>query len=196
MNGSAKSREKEEITGLLRLASDGDKDAANRLLEAVERELRKLASNQLRRERRDHTLQPTALMNEAVIRLMKSDGSVWSDRGHFFAVASTTMRRILVDYARARNAAKRRPDRVTLPNVEPMENPPTVDVLDLHLALEEFALHFPLGAQLMELRFFGGLTHDEAAKVLNMSERGADEEWRFAKAWLRSRLQGVKKDCE
>jgi len=175
--------ENEKVTLLLRRASTGDQDASNDLIEAIGRELRKIASIHMSRERANHTLQTTALMNEAMIRLLGKNGPEWQDRQHFLAVASRVMRHVLVDYARRPNAPG-----ISVDIATPAVGPISAQVLDVHQALEQFAQIAPRQAQLVELRFFGGLTLDEAAEVLEISPRLADKDWALARAWLRRRL--------
>lgn len=179
------------VTELLHRASSGDQAAADELARALERELRGLASFHMRRERKNHTLQTTAVMNEAFLRLLGPGGGQWRDRQHFLAVASRVMRRVLVDYARARQAEKRRSSDVSLQVADLSIGPLPAHVLDVHAALEEFALIAPRQAQLVELRFFGGLSLEEAAQVLGISPRSADKDWALSRAWLRQRLGGV-----
>jgi RNA polymerase sigma factor (TIGR02999 family) len=171
------------VTKLLRLAAKGDRAAAEALMQNIEKELRKIAAIHMRHERSDHTLQTTALVNEAYIRLLGTEGRQWNDRQHFLSVASRVMRRFLVDYARRPHAPKIPLD---LANVANGEVP--VEVLDVDKALEEFAIVAPRQAELVELRFFGGLTLEEAAGVLGISPRAADKDWALARAWLRKRL--------
>jgi RNA polymerase sigma factor (TIGR02999 family) len=144
----------------------------------------------MKRERSNHTLQTTAVMNEAVMRLLGAEGTEWNDRQHFLAVASRVMRRFLVDYARAGKTQKRDAIVVSLDSAQSAgAGKVSTQVLDVHLALEEFVQIAPRQAQLVELRFFGGLTLDEAAKVLEISPRLADKDWALARAWLRQRLE-------
>jgi RNA polymerase sigma factor (TIGR02999 family) len=178
----------ENVTELLHRASAGDQTAAEELMQAIERELRKIASLHMRRERRNHTLQTNVVVNEALIRLLGTEATQWNDRQHFLAVASRVMRRFLVDYARAKLAQKRNAPMVSLESSDAAIGPISADVIDVHVALEEFALIAPRQAQLVELRFFGGLSLEEAARVLGISPRAADKDWALARAWLRGRL--------
>ena len=179
----------ENLTELLRRASQGDKWAADQSIRAVEPELRKLASIHMRRERNNHTLQTTAVVNEAAIRLLGADGTQWNDRQHFLSIASRVMRRFLVDYARAVRTQKRGATVVSLDAARTAGDlPVSIQVLDMHRALDEFAKIAPRQAELVELRFFGGLSLEEAASVLGVSPRLADKDWALAKAWLRRRL--------
>lgn len=176
-----------ELTLLLRRFSQGDQEAGSAVMRVIESELRRIASNYMRRERKDHTLQATALVNEAHLRLLGSDCE-WSDRNHFFAVASTVMRQILCDHARNRMAAKRSGRRVDLDTTIIWTGPIQPEVLDVDRALSELARMAPRQARLVELRFFGGLTLEESASVLEMAPRTADKDWALARAWLRRRL--------
>jgi RNA polymerase sigma-70 factor, ECF subfamily len=178
----------QEITILLDRASKGDRSAGDELMHAIETELRKIASIHMRRERANHTLQTTAIMNEAFLRLMGPEEKHWNNRQHFLAVASRVMRHLLVDYARKPNAP-----RVPLDLADAAVDPVAVQVLDVHRALEEFEAIAPRQAELVELRFFGGLSLDEAAEVLGIAPRTADKDWVLARAWLRKRLSGERK---
>ena len=177
-----------EVTLQLRRFGDGDEQAGAELMRVIEPELRRLAALQMRGERGAHTLQTTALVNEAYIRLFGSGGADWNGRNHFLAVASRVMRQVLVDYARARHASKRAGDKVSLDSVDLAFTPIQPDLLDVHTALEELAAMAPRQAQLVELRFFGGLSLDEAASVVQIAPRTADKDWVLARAWLRRRL--------
>jgi RNA polymerase sigma factor (TIGR02999 family) len=183
--------EQGEVTELLCRASAGDSHAADDLMAIVERELRRLAAAHMRREREGHTLQTTAVVNEAFLRLFGTDSGRqihWNDRQHFLAAASQAMRRILVDHARAGRAAKRNAVTIPMESVEIGEIHIDPDLIDIHTALDEFAAIAPRQARLVELRFFGGLTLEEAAGVLGISVRLADKDWALARAWLRRRL--------
>jgi RNA polymerase sigma-70 factor (ECF subfamily) len=157
------------------------------LMARIEAELRRIASRYMRSERKDHTLQTTALVNEAYIRLL-GQSNQFVDRQHFLAIASRVMRQILVDYARSRNAKKRAGQKVDIDTLDVGSGPIQPDVLDVNTALKELALLAPRQAHLVELRFFGGLSLEEAAAVLKLSERTADKDWALARAWLRRRL--------
>jgi RNA polymerase sigma factor (TIGR02999 family) len=180
-----------KVTRLLQAWNEGDATARDELLPVVYAELRRRAAVHLRSERAGHTFHPTDLVHEAYLRLRVQNAG-WRNRAQFFAVASQLMRRILVDHARARNAAKRgagRP-RVTLDRAEqanPRELQP--DLLDLDAALDELAAFDPVQARLVELRFFGGLTVEEAAEALALSRTTANREWEVAKSWLYRRLK-------
>lgn len=178
-----------EITRLLSsLKSDGagPHTITNRLLEAVYDELRGMAGGFLRGERPDHTLRPTALVHEAYEKLVDQTRVEWQGRAHFLGVAAQSMRRILVDHARRRGAAKRGGDwqRMPMEALDGVANASSVDILDLDDALARFAAEDPRAARVVELRFFGGMTGREIAHVLEVSPRTIDEDWAVAKMWL------------
>lgn len=182
-----------EITEYLRAWEQGDDGALERLLPMVYAELRAIAARHLRSERPGHTLQPTALANEAYLRLRDLGHVPWHDRAHFFAIASRIMRRILVDHARAKMASKRGADspRVQLTegfheSVQPAMD--AAELIDLDRALDELAVAEPRLSSLVELRFFGGLNIEEASELLGCSPRTAKRDWTFARAWLLHRL--------
>lgn len=180
----------EDVTRLLERWAGGDPRAVDRVLTLVYDELRALAAAHLSRERADHTLQPTALANEAYMRLARITDISWTGREHFLAVASTLIRRILVDHARARAAAKRGGDLTILP-INDSDTPApasSVDLLALDEALEQLARMDPRQSRIVELRFFGGLTVDQTAEVLELSPRTIKSEWRTARAWLYAQL--------
>lgn len=169
----------------------GDSSARDRLTPTVYAELKSLARGYMRREAPGHTLQPTALVNEACLRLLGSDPDT-ADRGHFVALAARTMRQVLVDHARRKQAAKRiaPEDRVELDTGVMPAAAPTIDVLALDDALTRLARIAPRAARLVEVRYFGGLDAVEAARVLGISRSTADRDWRAARAWLRRALAG------
>lgn len=180
------------VARLLAAARAGDAAAPGALADAVYAELRRLARQQLRRERPGQTLQPTALANEAWIRLMGARPFEAHDRAHFLGVAARSMRQILVERARARHAAKRggAPERVTLDEGLFGAEPRSIDLLALDEALGRLAAAHPAYARLVELRFFAGLTVEEAADVLDSSPATIKRHWTFAKAWLFRELEG------
>jgi RNA polymerase sigma factor (TIGR02999 family) len=179
----------EDVTDLLRAWSEGDARAGERLMPLVYAELRRRAAQHLRRERRGHTLEPTALVHEAYLRLVGQRGT-WQNRGHFYAVASGMMRRVLVDHARARRRAKRSAGvRVSLSDIEAIRPEPEVEMLALDEALDELAVREPRQARLVELRYFGGLSESEAAEVLSISRATASRDWSLARAWLHRRVR-------
>jgi len=201
----------DEVTELLRAWSAGDPAAGEQVVRLVYDELRRQAARYLRRERRDHTLRPTALVHEAYVRLIGQPGVSWQNRSQFFAVAAQMMRRVLVDHARARARAKREGGwyRISLEEVAGGRapggavggagvhasggragGPPDVDLLALDLALTELAAVAPDRARLVELRFFAGLSIEETAQVLGVSVSTVTRDWRMAKAWLYRRIQG------
>jgi RNA polymerase sigma factor (TIGR02999 family) len=181
-----------DIAALLKASSEGDAAALGRLVEAVYPELRAIAHRHLRRERADHTLQCTALINEAYLRLAQGSRRSWKDRGHFCAVAAHVMRGILVDYARARRTAKRGSGAltITLSEHQPAAEEPAVDILDLHEALQELEKLDPDQSRVVELRYFGGFSIEEAAEAMGISPSTVKREWLFAKTWLHRRLLG------
>lgn len=181
------------VTQILRQLDLSDPEQAEELLGLVYDELRQLAGRQLRGERAGHTLQPTALVHEAYLRLVDTDGVSWESRAHFFGTAARAMRQILVDYARRRNADKRGGgwERVTLDTGLQEDAGFAPEILDLHGALEELARHDADLARLVELRFFAGLTLDETADVLGVSRRKAAKDWSVARLWLQRELGGA-----
>jgi RNA polymerase sigma factor (TIGR02999 family) len=179
-----------DVTGLLDEWSHGDRGALDRLLPLVHAELRQIAARQLRLEREGHTLQPTALVNEAYLRLVRQRTVGWKNRAHFFGVAAQVMRRILVDHARRHVAKKRGENAQHVPLEEVADSTRQLPVLELDEALERLETLDPGLAKIVELRAFGGLTIDEAAHVLNVSASTAKRDWRTARAWLVRELGG------
>jgi len=181
-----------DVTRLLQAWSDGDETALARLLPLVEADLRRLARACMRHERNGHTLQPTALVNEAFLRLAGARRLEWQDRAHFMGIAARLMRRVLVDHARARGYQKRGggAERVSLDGalLEAAQRP--LDVIELDRALETFATIDARRSRVVELRFFGGLTLEETAEVLNVSSETVKRDWRVAKLWLLRELNG------
>ena len=177
-----------EITVLLQRLGTGEEEARTELMSLIEAELHRIAARHMRGERKDHTLQTTALVNEAYLRLVGSESGEWKDRNHFLAVASRVMRQILIDYARSHSAVKRGGQKVELDTADIPLGPIQPQILDVDRALGELATIAPRQAQLVEMRFFGGLSLEEAAAVLNMAPRTADKDWALARAWLRRRL--------
>jgi RNA polymerase sigma factor (TIGR02999 family) len=184
------SPETAKITQLLIEWNNGRSGALQDLLPLVYGELRRLAARRLRRERPDHTLQPTALVHEAYIRLVDQRRVRWQNRAHFYGVAAHVMRRILVDRARARGADKRGAgwQRVTLVGDKTPNGSRDVDVLALDDALQRLAALDPQQERIVELRYFGGLTLDETAEVIGISTATVKREWAIARAWLRAEL--------
>jgi RNA polymerase sigma factor (TIGR02999 family) len=181
-----------EVTRILSAAEQGDPEAASRLLPLVYAELRQLAAQKLAQETPGQTLQPTALVHEAYLRLAGEEaGRHWESRGHFFAAAAEAMRRILVDNARRKQAVKHGAGRRRLPLAEfHRVTESSQDLLDLDSALTRFAVEEPAKAQLVQLRFFAGLSTPEAAAALGVSVATAERWWAYARAWLFSELAG------
>lgn len=172
---------------------DGKKDALDALTPLVYPELRSLAARHLRRDRTGHTLQPTALLHEAYVRLVQADAPDFESRAHFFAISSRLMRQILVDHARKRLAGKRGgiSPRVSIDDVDVMSGEKLEDVLQIHNALEVLAKHDERKAKIIELRFFGGLSIEETANALGVSEPTIKRDLRFALAWLEKEVRTV-----
>jgi RNA polymerase sigma-70 factor, ECF subfamily len=178
------------ISGYLRAWGDGNLDARDSLLPLVYRELRRRASAYLQSERRDHTLQPTALVHEAYLKLAGQDGMAWQNRAHFFAVAAQIMRRILVDHAREQRSAKRPGSalRVAFDDRFGAERPLDCEILLLDQALQELARLDPRQGQIVEYRYFAGMSEQEVADLLSISRATVTREWRAARAWLYRRM--------
>ncbi len=174
------------VTQLLKEIQSGDKTALDQMLPLVYGELKKLASYQLRRERSNHTLQPTALVHEAYLRLINQREVDWRDRAHFFGLASQMMRRILVNHALANKAEKRGGSEVklSLDEVINFSSQPGVELAHLDDALNRLEKLDPQQSRIVEMRFFGGLTVEEVAEVMSISSTTVKREWRVAKAWL------------
>jgi RNA polymerase sigma factor (TIGR02999 family) len=181
-----------DVTTLLHAWAGGDVFAREQLVPLVYQDLRRRAAAYLRRERRDHTLQPTALVHEAYLRLVKQDRAVWQNRAQFFGVASQIMRRILVDHARRARMAKRsgRWAKITLDEGAAAMPAPDVDVLDLDDALTRLAEFDPRKSRIAELRFFTGLSLEETGEVLGLSVATIERDWQVARAWLYTALKG------
>lgn len=179
-----------DVTLLLQAASSGERAALERLYQAVYAELRRVARASLRREGAAHTLQPTALVNEAYLRLAPAAAG-WENRRHFFGAAAEAMRRILVDHARRRLSQKRGAgrERVTLSGVDIPAEAADVDVLVIDAALTELAAGRPRLADLVKLRFFAGMSIEQAAQALDISPATAKRDWAFARAWLEERIK-------
>jgi RNA polymerase sigma factor (TIGR02999 family) len=181
-----------QVTALLRAWSDGNEGALEQLLPLVEAELRRLARIYMARERRGHTLQTTALVNEAFVRLVDTKGLRWQDRAHFLGISARLMRRVLVDHARARGYQKRGggAQRVTLTDALAIAPESSLHLIDLDRALDSLAAVDPRKAKVVELRFFGGLSVEETANVLHLSTDTIKRDWRLAKLWLLRELEG------
>lgn len=179
------------VTKILQRWSEGDTRAAEEVLPLVYEELRRIAGRQLRRERGDHTLEATAVVHEAYLRLNGQKGLEWPSRAHFFAFAAHLIRRVLVDHARSRNRAKRggMMEKVTLAEACHLELPRSPDLLALDEALSNLEAIDPRKAKVVELRFFAGLSLEETADQLAISAETVSREWRRAKAWLYKELQ-------
>ena len=179
-----------DVTALLMAWGKGDDDALSLLTPIVYHELHRLASAYMRRERPGHTLQTTALVNEAYLKLVDSSRVRWQNRAHFFAVAAQLMRRILVDFARSRHYQKRGGDwlRITVADRLDLAHKPEPDLLALNAALDELAKLDGRKAQVVELRFFGGLSLEETAEALRISSDTVGRDWSAAKAWLKREL--------
>jgi RNA polymerase sigma factor (TIGR02999 family) len=180
-----------DVTRILTAIEQGDSKAADQLMPLVYHELRKLAAQKLAQEKPGQTLQATALVHEAYLRLVGSDDPGWKSRGHFFAAAAEAMRRIVIDRARDKRRLKRgcAGQRVEIDLDKIPDEAPAVDVLALDEALEQLEHDEPICASLVKLRYFAGLGHGEAAKVLGLPRRTADRLWDFARAWLYDRLR-------
>ena len=175
-----------ELTGLLLAWGQGDSDALDRLMPVVHQELRRIAHRHMAGERSDHTLQTTALVNEAYLRLLGSQKVRWQDRAHFFAVSAQLMRRILVDYARSRNYQKRGAGARPISLVENLDAAPQkgTDLVALDEALEALAVVDERKSKVVELKFFGGLSVEEIAEVLKVSPQTVLRDWKLSKVWL------------
>jgi RNA polymerase sigma factor (TIGR02999 family) len=180
------------LTRLLRQWSEGDEEAVAEIMPLVYDELHRIAACHLRRERPDHTLQATALVHEAYLRLRDENGIRWEDRGHFLRLTSHVMRRILVDYARERSAVKRGGDqeRVTLAEAMELADGPPPHLVAVGDAIEALAALDAQKASIVELRYFGGLTLEEIAEAVGISRPTVVREWRRARAWLYRELKG------
>jgi len=181
---------KAEITRVLRTVSGGDPTAVNTLMEMVYGELRRMAGHYFKKEAEGHTLQPTALVHEAYLRLVNVKDVEWKDRNHFFAIAARTMRQILVRHAVRRKSLKRGGgfERVSLDEGLALSREKTVDILVMEEGLRQLERRDSRSAQIVELRFYGGLTEVDVAEAMGLSRRTVQLEWRHAKAWLRNYL--------
>jgi RNA polymerase sigma factor (TIGR02999 family) len=183
-----------EVTQLLQAWAAGNLQAQEALVPLIYRELRRRAGAYLRQERPDHTLQATALVHEAYLRLVEQDRVSWQNRAHFFGLASQMMRRILVDHARQHAAAKRNGVQVSLAEDAAIAEPPNCDLLLLDQALTELAQRQPRHAQVVELRYFGGMSEQEVATLLGLSRRTVTREWQAAREWLYTRMTAGAED--
>ncbi|HEY0049955.1 MAG TPA: sigma-70 family RNA polymerase sigma factor [Pyrinomonadaceae bacterium] len=176
----------QEITRLLLAWGSGDKAALDALMPIVYDELRRLAKRYMRRQNPDHTLQTTALVNEAYLRLIDSSRVRWQDRTHFFAISAQLMRRILVDFARAKNSRKRGGEQIQITLDERIEAPfeTETNLVELDEALQRLAKLSPRQSRIVELRYFGGLSEEEISETLAISTRTVRRDWSLARAWL------------
>ena len=184
---------KHDVTTLLQAWNAGDLEARDRATALVYGELRRRAAAHLRRERREHTLQPSALVHEAYLRLVDQRQTAWQNRAHFLAVLSRMMRRVLVDHARGRLAAKRsgKWSRVALADADEIAGSElAIDLLDLDVALNQLAVFDARKSRVAELRFFGGLSLTEMGHVLDVSPKTVERDWQMARAWLFKTLSG------
>ncbi len=189
-----KSVSSDQITKLLEAWHNGDRSAEEKLWPLVYRELKLLARRKMRRERDSHTLQTDALVNEVYLRLVNWEDAQWQGRGHFFGMCARMMRQILIDHARARSYQKRGGDdatRLPLDGVATLSESGGDQLLALDEALTNFAASYPRQSQVVELRFFGGLSAEDAAAVLNVSVPTVVRDWKFARAWLASYLKSA-----
>lgn len=179
-----------DVTRLLVAWSGGDAAAADQLMPLVYEELRQLARSYLRKERADHTLQPTALVHEAYLRLVDDPQINWQSRAHFYGIAARVMRRILVDHARAGAAAKRGGNsaHVSLDEADIVTVANGVDLLELDSALDQLAKNYPRQGKVVEMKFFGGLEIEQIGEVLQISARSVTRDWEFARFWLKQEL--------
>ncbi len=179
-----------EVTHLLHRWTRGDRTALESLMPVVYAELRRVARRSMAAERSGHTLQATALVHEAYLKLIRQDRIEWKDRAHFFGVAAQMMRHILIDHARAAQTDKRRVmvGAVSFDDAHPPANGAPIDFLDLHEALQELETFDEQKARVVELRFFGGLSIEETSEVLGISTATVKREWNVARAWLARRL--------
>jgi RNA polymerase sigma-70 factor, ECF subfamily len=180
-----------QVTGLLRQWRDGDESALDQLMPLIHDALHRLAHQHVNRERRGHTLQTTALVNEAYLRLVEQRGADWESRAHFFAASARVMRHVLVDYARQRASGKRGGQfkRITLDGDVAVSAERAAEIVALDDAMEALEKINPRGCKVVELRYFGGMNTKDAAAVLEISETTVERDWRFAKAWLYRELQ-------
>jgi RNA polymerase sigma factor (TIGR02999 family) len=182
-----------DITRLLAGWREGDRAALDRLLPLIRSELHRLARRHLGRERKNHTMQPSSLVQEAFLRLLPDGNAGWRDRAHFFAVASQVMRHVLVDYARARQQVKRGRGAVHIPvdSAVVLSSEQVEQVVAVDLALQRLAKADERKSRVLEMRFFGGLSVEETAEVLGVSPNTVIRDWDFARAWLRRELGGA-----
>lgn len=190
---SDESHNSADVTQLLINWGKGDRRALDDMLPLVYGELKRVAKYYLSRERPGHTLQTTALVHEAYIRMIDQQHVDWKNRAHFFSLASEMMRRILVNYARDRAAAKRggNPQRISLSNLDEAAQQPNIDLIALDQSLTELGKEDERKARIVELKYFGGMTNNEIAEVLKISDATVEREWMVARAWLYRAIQGT-----
>jgi RNA polymerase sigma-70 factor (ECF subfamily) len=178
------------LTKLLVRWGDGDKTALDELVPLVYQERRRLANSYLQRERQNHTLQPTALVHEVYLRMAGQENAVFQNRAQFFGLAAKIMRNVLVDHARTQKRAKRGGSQIklSLTQADRFDTREDIDLLALDEALNKLAVTNPQHSQIVELRYFGGLSIEETADVLNVSHATVERSWKFARAWLRTQL--------
>lgn len=186
-----------DVTSLLQKLADGDQEAGAQLIPLVYAELRRLATRRLRHERPNHTLQATALVHEAYMKLAGQENAKWQNRAQFYAVASRMMRRILVDYARGQRRIRRggKQQKVSLDDVLPLSRDRTEELLAVHESLSKLEKLDARQARIVELRYFGGLTMEETAELMGISTKTVMRELNVAKAWLYKDLKGPNKDA-
>lgn len=189
MDENLHSKEAQEVTRLLQNLNAGDAQAAEALVPLVYSELRKLAAHYLKSEREGHTLQPTALVHEAFLKLVEQE-TAWQNRNHFFAMAANLMRRILVDYARGYKAEKRGgvAEKISLEDAFIFAKEKPTEIIALDEALEKLAEIDARRAKVVELKFFGGLNHDEIAEILGVHSNTVLRDWNLARAWLKTQI--------
>jgi RNA polymerase sigma-70 factor, ECF subfamily len=185
---------RDDITALLTEMTKGNQEAASKLIPLVYQELRELAASYMRHERSDHTLQPTALVHEAYLKLVQQRSVDWQSRAHFFGVAAQVMRRILVDHARGHLRGKRGAGQRSVPIDEALAFSPeqSEDLVKLDRSLERLSKIDPRQGKIVELRFFGGLTVEQTADLLGISPKTVKRDWSMAKAWLHGDLKGMR----
>jgi len=191
---SDRTQDRNDITVLLHKVRVGDAHAASDLMPLIYQELHAVAARHMQRERPNHTLQPTVLVHEAFLQLAQEDAVDWQNRAHFFAIASRAMRRVLIDHARAAKAQKRPGGHLQVELHETVKvTERSIDVLALNEALDRLALLDARQAQVVEMRFFAGLSFEEIATILGVSLRTAKRDWTISRAWLHAELSGTPK---
>ena len=182
---------KTDATQILKEWSEGDKDAPARLMPLIYEELRRRAAEYLRHERPDHTLQATALVHEAYLKLIDQNRVDWKTRAHFCGVAAQLMRRVLLEHARRHNAAKRggKLEKLHLDETRELSDERAPDLIALDDALKSFTSTYPREGEVVELKFFGGLSIEETAEVMKLGHATVERDWKMARAWLRRKLE-------